>query len=247
VTDDQRAKIFAKIEALLSKTTAAGATEEEAAAAAAKARELVEKYQVDLGAEQVRKEGFVLRDLRIEGYEQTFVRGISYAVGVFAEVRIWFTTPRGLPTTAWIFGLRSDVELAMHMLRSLTTFALSGLDRHRAAADPTTSASSRAVRHGFILGCARSVSDRLLQTAREREAHTQGGDGNALVKLDKAAIIQVELDARGMKFTTSCHASTSDARSYGAGAAHGKGASFGRPVKDGRIVGLITDKDWSCE
>jgi hypothetical protein len=228
MNDTQRAKIFTKIEALMSKTTAAGATEEEAASAAEKARELIEKYQVDLGAEAVRREGFVLRDIRLDGYMYPFTRCISYAVGRFAEVKIWFMRASGLPNTCWILGLRSDVELAVHLIESLTAQALVGV-----AKVPGKD------RHGFVIGAGASISKRLMEQVLAREAQAAGG-GRALVPIDKSTLIQNELDARGIEFQRSSSIGTSNGDAYNAGADHGAGMGFSRPIANGgRIAGLL--------
>ena len=59
-----REKLLARIKALFSKTTEAGATEAEELAATEKARELIEKYQLDMGAEELKREGFVKKKHR---------------------------------------------------------------------------------------------------------------------------------------------------------------------------------------
>jgi Protein of unknown function (DUF2786) len=235
MSDEERTRIFRKVEALMAKTVAAGATEEEALTAAAKARELIEKYQIDLGAEAVKREGFLLRDIRLDGYKTPFVRSVSYAIERFTEVKMWFTVPYGLPATVWVFGLKSDVELAVHLIESLSAHALGGLSRH---AVNGSAGEVRAARHAFVVGCARSAGDKLMAQVREREVRASG-NGRELVEIDKPTILQNELKARGMKFSKGNGTTVSDTEAYGAGAAHGEGASFGRPIKDGRVAGLI--------
>jgi hypothetical protein len=232
MNETERANIFRKIEALREKTkTYAHATEEEAAAAAAKARELVEKYQIDLGAEAVRREGFVLRDIRLDGYTYHFASCVGYAIGRFAEVQVWFTRSSGLPATAWILGLRSDVELAAHLFESLSTQALAG-----AAKVPSKD------RHGFVVGAATGISQRLLKQVHTREAQVAGG-GRALVPIDKGTLVQNELDARGIKIQRGGGVRTSNAAAFDAGADHGARVGFGRPIANsGRVAGLIEHK-----
>ena len=53
----KREKVATIVEALLAKTTENGATEAEAMAAAAKARELMDRHQLDLGEVGMAKEG----------------------------------------------------------------------------------------------------------------------------------------------------------------------------------------------
>lgn len=49
MTTDKQQAIAARIRALLAKTTENGATDAEAMSAAEKARELMDRYQIDLG------------------------------------------------------------------------------------------------------------------------------------------------------------------------------------------------------
>jgi hypothetical protein len=100
---------------------------------------------------------------------------------------------------------------------------------------------ARSARHAWVLGCAQSVSKRLMATVREREVRASG-NGPELVPIDKPALLQAELDARGLKFSKAHAVTMSDGASYGAGAEHGDGASIGRPIKDGRVAGLLEHK-----
>jgi Protein of unknown function (DUF2786) len=110
MTDADRGKLLARIKALFSKTTKSGATEAEELAAAEKARELIEKYQLDMGAEELRKEGFVTKAIDMEIAHFTFARRILHAINKFCEVKSWYITLGGRTVEA--FGLASDVELA---------------------------------------------------------------------------------------------------------------------------------------
>ena len=82
MTDTDREKLLARIKALFSKTTKSGATEAERHAAAEKARELIEKYQLDMGAEELKKEGFVKKNIGMDAAR--FTCSYARARGVVA-------------------------------------------------------------------------------------------------------------------------------------------------------------------
>jgi hypothetical protein len=117
MTNTDREKLLTRIRALFAKTTETGATEAEELAAAEKARELIEKYQIDLGAEELKRDGFVKKAIDMETVHFTFARFILDAIDKFCEVRCWYTT-FGSPQIV-VFGLASDVELAAYLIESL--------------------------------------------------------------------------------------------------------------------------------
>jgi hypothetical protein len=171
-------KLLARIKALFSKTIEAGATEAEALASAEKARELIEKYQLDMGAEELKKEGFVEKSINMETARFAFARRILHAIEKFCEVKCWYMTDGGRKVE--VFGLASDVELAAYLIESLTTFTLAGADLHIAVerkmaialGTPLTSAQSRQAHHSYLVGCANRISVRLREMAQQRRSQT---------------------------------------------------------------------------
>jgi Protein of unknown function (DUF2786) len=117
MTED-RDKLLARIGALMAKTVEAGCTDAEALAFAEKAHELIERYQIDLGAEEIKREGFVKNRIKMEPARFAFARRILLAINEFCEVRTWYTTFTGLAEIT-VFGLRSDAELASYLIDSL--------------------------------------------------------------------------------------------------------------------------------
>jgi hypothetical protein len=233
-------RVMQWVDALLAKTTAAGATEQEAAAAAEKAAQLVRKYQLDLGAERVKREGFVLRDVCVEGYSYTFAACAGFGISVLCEVKVWLSKGgRGLPSTVWILGLRSDVELAHHLFTSLAPLAVLAADAHLNKLQPGSAGEARSARHAFVVGYAGKVSERLKKMAHDREVANRGGTGTAIVPLDKKSLVDAEFKRRNIQLRRGSAGSISDRAAYEAGAAQGDRAGIGRPVKDGRVVGLI--------
>jgi len=171
---ENRDKLLAKIKALFAKTDNAGATEAEALAAAEKAHELIERYQIDLGADELKREGFIKRTIEVETSRFTFARRILNGIDKFCEVKtwIWNWRPdeeedrvlyriRGA-TDIYVIGLASDTEFAAYLIESLTMFAMGGVTPHIAAqrkmaialGTPLTASDSREVRRSYLLGCA---------------------------------------------------------------------------------------------
>src|SRR5262249_9194530 len=120
-------KLLARIKALFAKTTEAGCTEAEALTAVAKARELIEKHQIDLGAEELKKEGFDQQNIDMDKTRLAFARRILHGIEKFCEVKTWLCLGDIV-----VIGLRSDAEFAEYLINSLTTFAIAGADLHMA-------------------------------------------------------------------------------------------------------------------
>jgi Protein of unknown function (DUF2786) len=249
MTED-RDKLLARIRALLAKTEEAGCTEGEAMAAAEKAYELIERYQIDLGAEEIKREGFVRKRIKMEPARFRFARRILLAIDTFCEVCTWYTTFVGQAEIT-ILGLRSDAELASYLIDSLTNFALAGADLHVAVerklalamGEPMTAAQSQEAHRSHLLGCASRIHQRLDEMVEQRKARAATPGSRALVALDKPALIQAEMERLDIKLR--CGSSLTGGRdrgSFAAGAAHGAKATFGRPVAGGRIAGLIERK-----
>jgi len=249
MTDADREKLLARIKALFSKTTEAGATEAEELAAAEKARELIEKYQLDMGQEELTKEGFVRKNIKMEQARFTLARRILLGIEKFCEVKTYYMAWRGFEPDVTDFGLASDAELAAYLIDSLTTFSLAGADFHIAIerktaialGTPMTAAESKEAYRSYLLGCANRISVRLRELAQQRKLQgARPGSYGALITLDKPELIKAEMDRLGIRLHCgSSLTGASDGGSFAAGSAHGSKASFGRPVGGARISGLI--------
>jgi hypothetical protein len=249
MTDINKDKLLATIKALFAKTVESGATEAEALAAVEKARELIEKYQVDLGAEELKREGFVRKTINLRTSQFAFVRRILNAIEDFCEVKIWYQTFAEPCVT--VLGLASDAEWAVWLIESLTMFALGGAIPHVAVerkiaiaqGTPLTSVETKEVHRSYLLGCADRISFRLRQMAQQRRTQAvKPGSYGALITIDKPDLIDAERKRLGIRI----HAGSAltggrDHGSFEAGNAHGEKASFGRPV-GGRLAGLIERK-----
>ena len=238
-----RDKLLVRIKALFSKTTEAGATEAEELAAAEKARELIRKYQIDLGSEELKKEGFVEKAIVMEPTGFAFGRRILGGVEKFCEVKSWLVI-FGSHREIVVFGLASDVELAAYLVDSLITFSLAGADVHIAVerkmaialGTPMTAAQSREAHRSYLVGCANRISARLRELAQERGSTAKPGSYGALITLDKLALIKAEMERLNIKLSCgSGLTGASDDGSFVAGSAHGAKASFGRPIGSSRV------------
>ena len=145
MTETNRQKLLARIRALFSKTVANGATEAEELAATKKARELIEQYQIDLGAEELKREGFTMKNIELEHANFTFARRIMLGIDRFCEVKSWYET-WGVKPVVTVFGLASDAEFAVYLIKHLTMFAVSGADLHVAAERKIRATDTRARR-----------------------------------------------------------------------------------------------------
>ncbi|HZV20453.1 MAG TPA: DUF2786 domain-containing protein [Hyphomicrobiales bacterium] len=128
----KKAKIAAKIRALLAKTRENGCTEQEALEAAAKAAELMQEYQISLSDAELLEDGFVESFLRskpkadMEAY--TLIgSAIAMLTGTKCIQQTEFET--GLKSY-YFFGLQQDADFATWLCHSLGDFILAGCTRY---------------------------------------------------------------------------------------------------------------------
>lgn len=231
-------KHLARIKALFSKTTKAGATEAEELAAAEKARELIEKYQIDLGAEELKKEGFIEKRIQMERRTFAFARRILRGIDAFCEVSCYSWKYQGQQVAA--FGLLSDAEFAAYLIENLTSFGIAGADIYIAVerktaialGTPMTAAQVSNAYRSYLIGVADRITMRLLDLARQRQTGAGSGSNRALISLDKPALVKAEMERLGIRLHGArSSVRVSDLDLFSAGSAHGAKASFGRPVE----------------
>jgi len=237
---DIRQTIAARVRALLAKTTEAGATEAEAMAAANKARELMDKYQLDLGAIGMEAEGCTTGYAEANPYKNFHIRWrLAHAVKEFCDCKAWAATSFK-PYKLAFFGLRSDVEFAEwliasledHVRRSAAEFMLSNPPLSRYSKKPRWQAEK-----DFMWGCLTRISERLKEATNARKAQMQGGTGTSLIVV-KGALVDAEYAKLGHKLRGGGNEKVhlGNASAYDAGKAAGDRASFGRPVNGGSGV-----------
>lgn len=112
-SEDNKKSIAFKIKALLAKTTQAGCSEAEAMMAAHKAKELLDKYQIDLSELDLREEGTSETEVQMSAIS----RDLSGSVAAYCEVKSWRSQGKH-----HYLGLKSDVFFAEWLLLALTSF-----------------------------------------------------------------------------------------------------------------------------
>jgi hypothetical protein len=250
---NKQARFEAIVKALLAKTVEAGATEAEAMAAAEKARDLIDRYQLDLGAEEVIKEGVERFEFRPpSGYHYQFLCWSSVAIARYCEVEVWFAKrivpakrARSGATNVWAevlcaAGLKSDLEFFKYLVAHLSNFAVNGANEWALAQPYGTLTGLAKERVDFIKACGARITHRLRDLTIERNRRHKTSDGRALVVINKRGLVSDYLVKHGLQIRKG--RSISRHRSHGseAGAAHGDKATFGRPVGGpGGVAGLI--------
>jgi hypothetical protein len=199
--------MVAVVRALLAKTTENGATEAEAMSAAEKARELMDRYQLEIGAAAVEAEGahkVVLKRSHVKTL--TIKERLAASVASFADVKCWLHKATDELT---FFGLKSDAELAAWLIVSLEQFVATGALAY-IASQPFMEARVRwEAEKAYMLGAVGRINERLATLTRERSAAmaAKTGDGRSLIVLKddvvERAFASLDLKLRkGGKFAT---------------------------------------------
>ena len=207
-----KAGIEAKVRALLAKTEDAGCTEAEARAAAEKARQLIERHQIELGPERVREIGAVIR------YSTPYNRrsvgrfwNIAAPVQKLYETTVFRRSRRhGAEAMLGAIGTPEDVEATICLFdlllateaREWATFqrSLSYMDEIDDGLAPATIRAS--FRDGFI----HRFQQRVDELLAERQRAAASGTGTALVVVKKQLIVAAIQEA-GLKLGAAVSAS----------------------------------------
>jgi len=222
----QREDQLNKIRALMAKTVENGCTEEEALAALAKARALMDVYEVSDEELTLTKEETAILRREPPGSKDPHRIKVSLveAVAKFCGCKAWRDVDRNL-----VFcGLRSDVQFATWLLDTLSAFVETELVEHLMST-LAEGRHRREVINGFVMGCTARISDRLNELRKQSES-VAVGNAKALV-VAKGAIIKAKLDELGICLRSgSGSRSAWDDSSYRDGIAAGGRANFGRPM-----------------
>lgn len=233
-------KLAERVRALLAKTQENGATEAEAMAAAEKARELMDKYQIDLGEVGMEAEGVIKAFSDRTHYKTLQIKDrLAVMVAAYCDVKVWKND------RLTFFGLASDAEFA--------TWLLDSLDAHIRRSAVEYMLTARIVATGakmprweaekaFVLGAISRINQRLnmLTDERKRAMRQQAGGGRSLVVV-KSALVErafADLNMR-LRSGSRSNARVHDSGAFKAGVAAGDRASFGRPVNGGGGVAMI--------
>jgi len=226
----EREKLLDKIRALLSKTTENGCTEEEYLAALAKARALMDTYEITEADLQLTKEEGVVLRREMTGTDPHHIKfNMSRAVGEFCDCRAW----RERDGKFVFLGLPSDTQFAAWLLDHLAAFVLTELADHLMG-DIAIGMPRRKVINGFVDGITVRISERLRELCKPPAAAST--NGQALVVI-KQTLIKAKLEELGIKLHTCSSSRQHDEGSFAAGRSAGDRANFGRPVS-GRAATL---------
>lgn len=226
-----RDRLYDKIRALLSKTTENGCTEAEALAALAKARAMMDAYEVSVDDLQLAKEqAAILKHTETTDDKHGIARYLVKAVSMFCDCEGW---RRG---NKFVFcGAPSDVQLADWMHRHLITFVQGELADYLMRCDYPKGARRRMI-NGFVLGCTGRITDRVVEmVARSKQA---AGNNRALVTVKTDAISALK-EAQGVTLRTRTASRRYDDGALGAGKTAGNRATLHRPVDTARGALLL--------
>ncbi len=243
LNSDKRARLEDVIRALLEKTLENGCTEHEAMHAAEKAQELIERYQIEIGTEELKKEGVERVELDPSGsYEGAFFQWAVGGIGRFCEVKVYTNTIHNgsrFGKKIWYgVGLKSDLEFFRYLVKSLTIHALTGAT-HWAAGQQLKGGQLTRAKTDFIKACGHRIRHRLFDMVKERD-HAKESGSRAVVLIDKKVMISDWFSSQGIHLGRGGTGTRRDSWAGAAGAAHGDSASFGRPVgSSGGAVALI--------
>ncbi|GJM01708.1 MAG: hypothetical protein DHS20C08_02090 [Rhodomicrobium sp.] len=255
-------KIAHKIRALMAKAEDSAATEAEAIAAAAKAKELLDKYQLDLGSVALVREGF--QQLRASDHsdESTEIHDqLAYFISQYTDTIAWHAN-NGPNTRSECryFGLKSDVVFAVWLSQSLEKFVLRKAAPQREHGDEYYNS----YRDGLINGINIKLQSAIQKNRKSRPpmgfnpepepeseqdryappSNAPLNAGLSMAPRDKIGIVKTEAQKR-FKFTGT-KKSTSHNQNLGAfmtGRAEGKTANLNEPLADeSEGTQLATDK-----
>jgi hypothetical protein len=225
---DNRENMLDKIRALLSKTTENGCSEQEELAALAKARALMDAYEVTEEDLQLAKdEAAILRNEPPGTRDPHGIKsGMVTAVGKFTDCRAWLQR-RDKGGGLVFCGLPADARFATWLLDHLTSFVQAELANHLMGNVAIGMTRRRAI-NGFVIGVTSRISERLIKLCKPAAAAT--ANSRALV-VTKHQVIKAKLDELGIRLCSRrSPLRQHDSSSLDAGLSAGDRGSFGRPV-----------------
>lgn len=229
VNGDANNALRARIRALLNKTTMNNCTEAEAMSAAAKARELMDKYQLELD-DLAEVEPFTTETIDWRAARKyDFKAGIAMRVAQYCDCRVWTSK---YERKISFFGRESDAMFATWLMEALTDFVARGwVDYQLGFIFDEDYACSM---EDFYYGAANRICKRLHELTQARLA-AHGGTENALV-VNRKALVDAAFRKLGLALSASRKTSfrSRDQASMAAGHARGESAGFNRPVNGGR-------------
>lgn len=202
MSDAALEKLKGRLRALAAKTVENGCTEDEALAAAGKLAELLDAHELTLDALSAPAGACATHMIATGRRRDHAVALCLNAIGDFAGCRIWKTVqPDGTIGYA-VFGLPSDIELAVYIHDILhvaidtevARFKWHAKRRRALGGGPPPSAAS------FATGMAASLSERLRELGAGRTQERQARGGRDLVPM-KEKLVEEEFAKLGLSLT----------------------------------------------
>lgn len=209
-----------------------GCTEAEALAALAKARAMMDAYEVTADDLKLAKEqAAILKDTETRDDKHGIARYLVRAVAMFCDCDGW---RKG---EGFVFcGAPSDVQMADWLHRHLIMFVQGELANYLMTCEAPRGMRRRMI-NGFVLGC----TGRILQRVKEmivRSRAAAASNSRALV-IVKADAIRAVKEAAGIMVTTRIAKRRMDAGALEAGKLAGDRATLARPVDTARGAMLL--------
>jgi len=228
-----RDNLLDKVRALLSKTIDVGCTEHEALASLAKARAMMDAYEISDEELQITKEQIAVLRKDIGNDPHDIKSFLANSVATFTDCKVWRSRTKRTTTGFTFCGLPSDTQFAEWLLRSLQGFVQAELVNHLAHTI-TPKGQRRFIINGFVAGCCGRISQRLRELSKP--AFTTSSNSQALVIVKDAAIKEAMKYIRLSSSTPSQKRLDRDA--YTAGKNAGDRASFGKPIGGSSVAAL---------
>ncbi len=230
----KRENLIEKIRALMSKTVDRGCTEAEMVAALAKARAMIDAYEVSEAELKLAKEEAAILRKEPPGTKDPhrIKSALGMAIGAFTDTECW----RGAGGGICFLGQRSDVQFATWLMDSLTNFVQAELAKYLIEDARIYFGNQRKqAMEAFCAGCCSRISKRMKELVAQSKTQMTGS-GKELMVI-KNQLITTALDKLGIKLSSSRSTRRKyDLDAYRAGQAAGDRASFGRPVTGGNAT-----------
>lgn len=251
LSQPERKKAAQRVAALLAKTTENGATEGEAVAAALKAKELMDRYAIDIGEAELIDEGFLDVEATPESPDSALIyQELWLGIAQFTDTISWIEQQptsddpedqtTGRAGRHVFFGCAGDVMFAVWLIKALENFIRRGaaayveeINVDEARFVNLSEDDLEIKRLSFIIGTARRIRHRLLAEAKKRK-QAQQSTGRDLVPIDKTALVAQEMKRRDIALVPEqVERTAADSQAMLDGVRLGDKARFDRPVHDG--------------
>jgi hypothetical protein len=217
-----------KVKSLLAKTTENKCTEEEMLAALAKARALIDAYEItDDELKLSRDEKAILHtESEVDARDSYGIKWqLGHSVARYCHVEIF---RNGSKSGLSFVGFKSDIDFAIWLIDHLADFVHGALFEFLLDCLAPEGRERKAEIRGFISGCTQRISARLDQLSDQSQTERTTSHKALVVIKDQAIKDFMKAEGICLRLSRSGSGGSEGARSAGRSA--GDRASFGRPV-----------------